>query len=147
MNVMPKMYTALAPVSITNGGTATGRNIDTLGFDRVTIAIEASTSDSTSNKETVMKLQESATTDSTNFADITAFVGGTAFTIPSALTTHDGKPRAQFQVDMTVPRKRYLRVVLSPTTTVLFSATAFLTKGEVAPKDATSANVGVLVVG
>lgn len=147
MNVQPKTVTAIVPVSVTNAGTATGVAIDTLGYDRATIVVEASTSNDATNNESVLKLQESAITDATGFADITAFVGDTAFTIPNAVTTHDGKSRAQFQVDLTKPRKRYLRVLASPLTTVVFAGTAFLTKGEEAPDTAAKAGCGVLVVG
>lgn len=147
MNVQPKTQCAIVPVSVTNAGTATGRAIDTLGYDRCTITIEASTSNDATNKESVLKLQESATTDASNFADVTGFVGGTSFTIPAAETTHTGNARAQFQVDLTKPRKRYLRVIASPVTTVLYGGTAFLTKGEEAPDTAAKAGCGVLVVG
>ena len=93
-----------------------------------------------------MKLQESATTDASNFADVTDFVGGTAFTIPNSETTVT-KPRALFSVDLTKPRKRYLRVIVSPVTTIIYGGSAFLTKGEESPSTAAKANVGVLVRG
>lgn len=148
MNVEPRADIAIVPVSVTNAGTATGKAVDCLGYDRAHFVVNGSAADAVTNKESVLKLQESATTDASNFADVTAFVGGGAggFTIPNSQTTAT-KPRAMFSVDLTVPRKRYLRVIASPVTTVLYSATAFLTKGEEAPTDAAKANVGVLVRG
>lgn len=146
MNVEPRVAVAIIPVSKTNGATATGEPIDCKGYDRCHIVVEASASDNTTNKESVLKLQESATTDATNFADISGFVGGTDFTIPDAQTTVT-KPRALFSVDLTKNRKRYLRVLASPVTTQIYGGSAILTKGEEAPVNATKANVGVLVRG
>ena len=113
MNVEPRAAVAIIPVSKTNGATATGEPIDCKGYDRLHIVVEASASDNTTNKESVLKLQEAATTDATNFADISGFVGGTDFTIPDAQTTVT-KPRALFSVDLTKNRKRYIRVLASP---------------------------------
>lgn len=146
MRAEPKFVTAIVPVSVTNAGTATGQAIDTLGYDHCHIVIEASLSNDATNKESVLKVQESTTTDATNFGDVTGLVGGTSFTIPAAvITTHDKKPRVAFSIDLRAPRKRYLRVLASPVTTVLFSGTAILTRGEESASDATKANVGVLV--
>lgn len=146
MNVEPRAAVAIIPVSKTNGATATGEAIDCKGYDRLHIVVEASASDNTTNKESVLKLQESATTDATNFADISGFVGGTDFTIPSAQTTVT-QPRAMFSVDLTKNRKRYIRVLASPVTTQVYGGSAFLSKGEESPSNATKANVGVLVRG
>ncbi len=146
MHVEPRAAVAIIPVSKTNGATATGEPIDCLGYDRLHIVVEASASDNTTNKESVLKLQESTTTDASNFGDIIGFVGGTDFTIPAAQTTVT-KPRALFSVDLTKPRKRYIRVLASPVTTQIYGGSAYLTKGEESPSDATKANVGVLVRG
>jgi hypothetical protein len=146
MNVEPRAAIAIVPISVTNAGTATGAAIDCKGYDRAHIVIEASASNAVTNKETVLKLQESATTDATNFSDVSGFVGGTDFTIPDAETTVT-KPRAMLSVDLTKNRKRYLRVLASPVTTVVYSGTAILTKGEESPSTTAKANVGILVRG
>jgi hypothetical protein len=119
-----KAAIAIVPISKTNGATATGEAIDRLGFDYVEIDIIASTADVVSNTLSVLKLQESATTDATNFADISA--GGTQFTIATnAYTSAASQNIWSFKVDGR-GRKRYLRVLASPQTTMVIGGTAKL---------------------
>jgi len=109
----------------TNGATLTSDQLDCLGCDAVTFIVHATTSNNATNKPSVLKLQEADTTDATNFADVTAFVGGGTggFTIPSAPTSTTTAPYAIWNVD-TRYRKRYLRALVSPVTTQTFSIIA-----------------------
>ncbi len=120
-----KATIAVVPISVTNGGTATGENIDRMGFDYVEIDVIASTADVVSNTLSVLKLQESATTDATNFADIAA--AGTQFTIATNAYTaaSQGYNVWSFKVDGR-GRRRYLRVLASPQTTMVIAGTAKL---------------------
>ena len=143
-NPAPKLEVVLTPASYTNGATAAG-NLDRQGFDFATIAIAASTSDAATNNFSTLKLAESDETDTTTFADITAFVGdGTGgFTIPNAVTT--GDQLWQFDVDLRA-RKRYLRLSVTPLTTQVLSAVALLFKADETPV-AAAGNVKALVQG
>ena len=138
-----KTVAAITPVSVTNGGTATGNAIDTLGYRYCTIHVFAGTADVVSNKPTVLKVQESATTDATNFADVSGLVGGTDFTVANSLTSLPNN--YQIGIDLGVKRKRYLRVLVSPATTQVIAGSAHLHRAEEAPITATKAGVLNLV--
>jgi hypothetical protein len=133
--------------STTNAGTASG-NIDTLGFDYVSIAILCPTSDAVSNNPSVLKLSESDDTVVTNFADVSGFVGDTDFTIPNCYTaaTQITGPLAVLNVDCKA-RKRYLKVSISPLTTQIFTAVAMLGRPEQSPNSTAEANADVVVNG
>lgn len=141
MKAPAKHAVLVTPASFTNGATASGY-VDTKGFDYVEIEVTMATSNNTTNKPTVLKLMESDTTDTTNFANISGAVGGTDFTIG----THDTTAANQhlFCVDLRA-RKRYIRCDVSPQTTQVSSITAQLHKGEQAPVTATKAGVKNLV--
>ena len=138
-----KQVIAINQASTTNAATASG-NIDTLGFDYADIDVITTTSNDTTNNPSVLKLSESDDTVVTNFADITAFVGDTAFTIPAAVT--QGNWGAKLKVDLRT-RKRYLKVSVSPVTTQVITAIANLSAGDENPTDATGAGANVLVEG
>lgn len=129
--------------STTAAATASG-NIDTLGFDFVSIDVLLPTADVVSNKPTVLKLSESDDTVVTNFANVSGFVGGTDFTIPNAITsaTSISIPYAVLNVDLRA-RKRYLKVSVSPATTQVVTAVASLTRAEQTPA---ATAIGTVVV-
>ena len=140
-----KAVIALAAASTTNGATQTA-NVDTLGFDHLSLDVCATTADVVSNKFSVCKLSESDTTDATNFSDVAKFVAGGAggFTLASANTS---VPYAvKYNVDLT-GRKRYIKVTVSPRTTQTLWAHASLQKAEQSPVIAADAGVNTLVEG
>jgi len=143
---IPKTVVMLQTVSPTNGETATSQNLDTKGFDVVHIDLVQTTSNNTTNKPATLKLQHSDTTDATNFSDISGFVGGTDFTIPTVGTNTSTISSYKFKVDMR-HKKRYLRLLVSPVTTQSFTAVANLFCGEIEPTNAAAANVSLLVEG
>lgn len=140
--MVPQVRTvaAIVPISKTNGATATGEAIDTKGYRYCTIHVFAGTADVVSNKPTVLKVQESATTDTSNFADVSGLIGGTDFTVANALTSLPNN--YQFGINLGVNRKRYLRVIVSPQTTQVIAGSAVLSRAEEGP--VTAAKAGVL---
>lgn len=142
-NSQSKQVIAINQASTTAAATASG-NIDTLGYDFVTIDVITTTSNNVTNNPSVLKLSESDDTVVTNFADISGFVGDTDFTIPNSVTSGDWG--VKFNVDCRA-RKRYLKVSVSPLTTQTITAIANLSKGDEAPVSTTSANVNALIEG
>ena len=143
---IPKTMVMLQTTSVTNAGTATSQNLDTKGYDVVYIDVVQTTSDNTTNNPTVFKVQHSDTTDASNFADVSGFVGDTDWTIPTVGTNTSTISSYKLKVD-TRHKKRYLRLLISPVTTQSFTAVANLYSGELQPISATSANVSALVEG
>jgi hypothetical protein len=141
----PQLKTIVSPGASVTAGATNNVIIDTIGYDWATIDIVATTADVVSNKPTVLKLQESDDTNSTNFADITAFATPT---VPSANTAATAvlQNNYKFNVD-TRARKRYLRTAYSPQTTQTVTVVANLGRGEASPVTAAKANAMTLVEG
>jgi hypothetical protein len=126
-------FVNLLHASYTNGATATA-NIDTLGFDEVLVSIKTTTSDDGTDNWSVCKLAESDDTNASNFANVSGTVGDTDWTVPTANTSD--VQIFQFHV-RTAARKRYLRLSISPTTTQIITATAFLGRAAELPNTTT----------
>jgi hypothetical protein len=152
MHPTTRLAIALASASFTNGATATGLAVDTappgIRARSLTLDVVCSSADVVSNTPSVIKLQHSDTTDSTNFSDITEFVGGGVggFVVPNALTSAGAHNVFRFNVDLR-GRRRYVRPIVSPRTTMTIFATANLGRLEQAPYNAAKANVLALVEG
>ena len=140
-----KQVIVINQASTTNGATASG-NIDTLGYDEAAIDVILSTTAAATNNPSVLKLSESDDTVVTNFADISGFVGDTDFTIPNAVTDTNSHWGVKFNVDCT-GRKRYLKVSVTPITTMSITAVANLGRPDTSPETAAKANVLALVQG
>jgi hypothetical protein len=97
-----------------------------------------------------LKIQESDTTVVTSFADVVGFRGGSAtatnvdFVVPIGRTA--GANTYKLNIDARA-RKRYLNVVISPTTTQTFQVTANGFGGAASAVTAAKANVLALVEG
>lgn len=143
-----KYVVAIKQESATDAATLTSNNIDCLGYREATIVIHATTSNQATNNPSVLKVQQSDTTDATNFADITALVGdGTGgFTVPSSPTATTTAPFAALGVNL-IGKKRYLRVLISPVTTQTFSVLAILGRPEEMPNSISEQNVAVAANG
>jgi hypothetical protein len=141
----PQFKTIVSPGTSQSSGTTNALIVDTLGYDWVTIDIVATTADVVSNKPTVCKLQEADDTNSTSFADITAFATPT---VPNANTAATAvlQNNYKFNVDARA-RKRYLRTQYSPQTTQTVTVVANLGRGENSPVTAAKANAMTLVEG
>lgn len=152
MNPQGKAIVAVNAVSATAAGTVTSGVIDTLGYDFATIDIWATTQSASTQagSPSILKLQEADNTSATSFVDVVGFRGGSAtatnidFVVGIGVTS--GINSYKFNVD-TRARKRYLSVVVSPTTSQTVYSIANLFKGEQAPISATKANVLSLVEG
>lgn len=136
-----KTDVAITPASFTNGATASG-NVDTLGFDWMTLDVFMSTSNAATTNPSVLKLSESDDTVVTNFADISGAEGDTDFTIPNAVTSGDWA--VKFNVDLR-GRKRYIKVSATPTTTQVVAAVANLGVGDSAPGDTAADDMKAVV--
>lgn len=147
-----KQVVAINAVSATNGGTVTSSVIDLLGYNWATIDVFATTQSASTQagSPSVLKLQENDTTVASNFVDIVGFRGGSAtatnvdFVVGIGVTS--GNNNYKFNVDARA-RKRYLSVVVSPTTSQTFYAVANLGRAEQAPINATKAGVLSLIEG
>ena len=138
--------------SATNAGTFTSANIDTLGVDYITIDIGASTQSASTQagSPSVLKIQESDTTVASTFADVVGFRGGSATATNVDFVVGIGKTSGinayKFNVDCRA-RKRYLNIVVTPTTTQTFYVTANGFRGETSPSTAAKAGVISLIEG
>ena len=149
MRPQPRLALAIASASVTNGNTATATAIDTspAGGPRarhMSLDLVLTTADVVSNKPSVLKLQHSDTTDASNYSDITGFVGGTDFTIPSADTSNPNLYK--FNVNLQ-GKKRYIKAIVSPRTTQTVFGVANLHWTDQGAMTAAKANVLALVEG
>lgn len=135
-----KQVIAINQTEATNAATATGV-IDTLNYDWLTVDIIATTSDDTTNNPSVLKLSHCDTSNGT-FTDVPGCVGDTDFDIPAVVT--EGNWGAKFNVDL-LGLARWLKVTISPLTTVTFTAIANLGRGKESPVTSTKAGVNLLV--
>lgn len=146
MKPVPKTIMRLVATQATAGATTTSL-IDRLSYDYAVIdiglqALEATTAPA------VVKLQESVDTNVSNFADVTGFVGGTSFTIPTAVRTLGANNPTTIRMNVDCrARKRYLRTVFSVGTHGAIIQNCALHNGDNGPFTATDAGVDVLVSG
>lgn len=138
-----KQVIMVTPASFTNGATATG-TVDVSGYKFAMIDVIAATSDTPSDKPSVLKLQHGDTTDATNLSDLSGFVGGTDFTIANADSSVPNGHK--LMVDLR-GKKKILKILISPRTTQIMGVVANLFRGDVAPNTASRANVLNLVEG
>ena len=149
MKPAPRVALAIASASVTNGATATATAIDTSPAGKaqarfLTIDIIATTADVVSNKPSVLKLQHSDTTDSSNYSDISGFLGGTDFTIPNGDTSNPNIYK--FNVDLH-GKKRYITALISPRTTMTVFGVANLPMLGESAGTATKAGATALIEG
>lgn len=129
-------------------GATTSSAVDCLGFDYANITITLQGLEATT-APAVIKLQESVDTNASNFADVTGFVGGTSFTIPTTMRSvgaTGGPTIIKMSVDRRA-RKRYLRVPVSVGTHSLIFQQVDLSLGDNGPFTAAAQGVDVLVTG
>jgi hypothetical protein len=134
---------ARVTTSVASSATFT-HEIDTLGYKFATVDVIFSPYTASSvSLASVLKVGESDTaSQGTAATNITGLVGGTDFTIAAtgASTGANVGGIARFNVDLR-GRKRYLTVVVSPSTTVAIISAARLSKGENHAVTVTEANV------
>lgn len=132
---------AIKPQSVATNATAFGY-VDTLGYDEAAVDVILDSAAATSSNPAVCKLSESDDTETTNFADITGFVGDATdgFTVPAADTANPQIVR--LNVDLRA-RKRYLGVSLTSAGAAQ-QAAAVVTLGKAA--DSTTARAAMAEV-
>lgn len=139
--------------SVTQIGTAdTATNataqhsVDTLGFEvaSVDVIFEPVAAAGTNSAVAIaLKLQEGDTTAS--YSDVSGFVGGTDFTIPTPGNTSDSNV-VRFDVSLR-GRRRYLNVYATPNAASVIASNVRLGKGEDGPSSATEKGVKAAVTG
>ena len=131
-----KAVIALSPQTVTATATVAGVIVDMKGADYSTIILTTSAGINTSATPVVVKIQESDTTTTSDFADIST----STMQLSVALSTSIGRV-AKFHVNQDGTRKRYIRLFATPGVTaansaITMSAVAELTM-DVAPSGTT----------
>jgi hypothetical protein len=120
--------------------------IDTLGFKVASIDVafeKVAAAGTNSAVALVLKLQHGDSTSS--YADLSGYVGGTSFTIPTPANT-TGDVVVRFDVDLR-GKRRYLRVLATGNATGSVYSVARLGKPEDGPDTATEKGASVAIVG
>ena len=129
--------------SFSAAGTATSSFVDTLGYDSVSINVFSSNT----HPWSTLAVQQSDTTDATNFVSISGTICGTDWTAATAYVTASGTTAAsgvQFNLSSKA-RKRYLRVSHGGATAATSTIVASLGQAANVPSDATSYGAITLV--
>ena len=129
--------------SFSASATAVSSLIDTMGYDSVSINVFSTPT----NPWSTLAIQQSDTTDATNFASISGTICGTDWTAATAYVTASGTTAAsgvQFNLS-TKARKRYLRVLHGGGVASTSTIVASLGQAANVPFDATSYGAITLV--
>lgn len=141
-----KSVVALGPVSLTAAGTATSANIDCKGYEELQLVVTKTTH--SNDYITVLTIQQSDSTDATNFATVSGYVVATDYTLSSltgGTNAASEKAAGVFNIDLR-GKKRYFRVlVTNGGVTGVVGITGTLARAEQAPITATNQNAGVVV--
>jgi hypothetical protein len=120
--------------------------IDTLGFKVASIDVafeKVAAAGTNSAVALVLKLQHGDSTSS--YSDLSGYVGGTSFTIPTPANTSSDVV-VRFDVDLR-GKRRYLKVVATGNATGSVYSVARLGKPEDGPDTATEKGASVAIVG
>lgn len=129
--------------SFSASATAVSSLIDTMGYDSVSINVFSTPT----NPWSTLAIQQSDTTDATNFVSISGTICGTDWTAATAYVTASGTTAAsgvQFNLS-TKARKRYLRVLHGGGVASTSTIVASLGQAANVPFDATSYGAITLV--
>ena len=141
-----KSVCPLGPVSLTAAGTATSANIDCKGYEELQLVVTKTTH--SNDYITVLTIQQSDSTDATNFATVSGYVVATDYTLSSltgGTNAASEKAAGVFNIDLR-GKKRYFRVlVTNGGVTGVVGITGTLARAEQAPITATNQNAGVVV--
>lgn len=130
---MSKVVAAVPSAATTNTTTLV---IDTLSWDYASVTVARAANAATAFAST-LKVEESD--DNSSYSNVSGFVGGTDFTIP---TVSDTTSVAIVKLDVdTKVRKRYLKVSACPSTSsaIAVAIEGRLSRGENAPASASEA--------
>ncbi len=145
MRPTPKTYVAIMDTQATAGETNT-YNFDRLDNDYAIVDL-AIMGTETTDPPTVIKLEQS--NDNTTFVAFTGFLGGTDFTLPTAIRTlgnaSQGPTIVQLRADLR-SAKRYLKLTCNAATKMTQVVNVHLYKSKASAETATNAGVTTLVV-
>ena len=128
--------------SFSASATAVSSLIDTMGYDSVSINVFSTPT----NPWSTLAIQQSDTTDATNFASITGTVLGTDYATAAYVTASGTTAASGVQFNLsTKARKRYLRVLHGGTVASTSTIVASLGQAANVPFDATSYGAITLV--
>ena len=150
-----KSVVAIGPISATNGATVTSAVIDCKGYEELQFVVTKTTH--ATDYITTFLIQQSDSTNASDFATVTGYVQGTSTTIVSGvndflITSLTGgtnaaaeKAAGVFNIDLR-GKKRYFRVLVTQgAQTSILGLTGTLARAEQAPITATNQNAGVVV--
>ena len=139
----PKAVINIAGTALTAGSTTTAV-VDRLGYDYAIVDVAIKGVEATT-APAALKLRESDITDATGYADVSGFVGGTGFTLPTSMASNAATV-VRMKVDCRA-RKRYLQVSYSPGTHSTLVVAANLYRADQTLETAAGQNVTTLVTG
>ena len=133
-------FVVINETDITNGEAFVSSAIDCKGYDEAMLDFYLTTQTVVTANPSLLNVTESDDTVATNFATFTGSVGDTDFTIPAVATAASTKPHVRLHVDLRA-RKRYLKMLITPTTTHGVHGVAHLARAEQLPNTDAERNV------
>ena len=141
-----KSSVLIAPSTFSAAGTAISNTVDCKGFEELQLVLTKTTH--SNDYITVFNIQQSDSTNTSDFAAVTGYVAGTDWTqasLTSGTNAATEKAAGVFNIDLR-GKKRYFRVlVTNGAVTGVVGITGTLARGEQAPITATNQNAGVVV--
>ena len=141
-----KSSVLIAPSTFSAAGTAISNTVDCKGFEELQLVLTKTTH--SNDYITVFNIQQSDSTNTSDFAAVTGYVAGTDWTqasLTSGTNAATEKAAGVFNIDLR-GKKRYFRVlVTNGAVTGVVGITGTLARGEQAPITATLQNAGVVV--
>ena len=141
-----KSSVLIAPSTFSAAGTAISNTVDCKGFEELQLVLTKTTH--SNDYITVFNIQQSDSTNTSDFAAVTGYVAGTDWTLASLTSGTNAateKTAGVFNIDLR-GKKRYFRVlVTNGGVTGVIGITGTLARGEQAPITATLQNAGVVV--
>ena len=141
-----KSSVLIAPSTFSAAGTAISNTVDCKGFEELQLVLTKTTH--SNDYITVFNIQQSDSTNTSDFAAVTGYVAGTDWTLASLTSGTNAateKTAGVFNIDLR-GKKRYFRVlVTNGAVTGVIGITGTLARAEQAPITATLQNAGVVV--
>ena len=141
-----KSSVLIAPSTFSAAGTAISNTVDCKGFEELQLVLTKTTH--SNDYITVFNIQQSDSTNTSDFAAVTGYVAGTDWTqasLTSGTNAATEKAAGVFNIDLR-GKKRYFRVLVTNGAVASgISLTATLARPEQAPITATGVNASVVV--
>jgi hypothetical protein len=134
--ILSQMHKVVGVLPASAATTTTTLTVDAMSWDYASFTILRASNAATAFAS-VLKIEESD--DNSTFSNVSGFVGGTDFTIPTVTDTAN-TALVKLDVDTKV-RKRYLKVSVQPSASIAVAVEGRLSRGELAPTSASEAGV------